>query len=120
MPGKPLAIKCGNVTVKIYVGTNRVKGTDYEQFTLAYYDGAHRRKKRFADLEEAKREAELAATKLASGEGQVLRLTSLDRAHYLQALDTLRPLGRQLNLAVAEYAEARSGRNGARQHGDSA
>ena len=75
-------------------------------FTLAYYDGAKRVKKRFADLEEAKQEAELAATKLANGEGQVLRLTSLDRANYLQALDTLRPLGRQLNLAVAEYVEA--------------
>ena len=41
-------------------------------FTLAYYDGAKRVKKRFADLEEAKQEAELAATKLANGEGQML------------------------------------------------
>lgn len=45
-PGKPLSIKCGNVTVKVYAETNRVNGTDYEQFTLAYYDGAKRRKKR--------------------------------------------------------------------------
>jgi len=104
-PGKPLAIKRGNVTVKIYAGKNRVNETQYQQFTLAYYDGAHRTKKRFANLKEAKREAELAATKLANGEGQVLRLTTLDRANYLQALDTLRPLGRQLNLAVAEYAD---------------
>jgi integrase len=104
--GKPLAIKRGNVTVKIYAGKNRVNGTNYQQFTLTYYDGAHRRKKRFSDLEEAKREAELAATKLANGEGQVLRLTSMDRANYLQALDTLRPLGRELNLAVAEYVES--------------
>src|SRR5208337_2607255 len=104
--GKPLAIKRGNVTVKVYAGKNRVNGTNYQQFTLAYYDGARRQRKNFSDLEEAKREAELAATKLASGEGQVLRLTSLDRAHYLQALDTLRPFNRQLNLAVAEYVEA--------------
>ena len=104
-PGRPLVIKRGNVTVKIYAGKNRVNGTNYHQFTLAYYDGAHRRKKRFSELEEAKQEAELAATKLANGEGQVLRLTSLDRANYLQALDTLRPLGRPLNLAIAEYVE---------------
>jgi integrase len=103
--GKPLSIKRGNVTVKIYAGKNRVNGTAYDQFTLAYYDGAKRIKKRFANLDEAKREAELAATSLANGEGQVLRLTSLDRANYLQALNTLRPLGRQLNLAVAEYAD---------------
>jgi integrase len=94
------------VTVKIYAGKNRVNDTSYPQFTLVYYDGAKRCKKRFADLDEAKREADLAVTKLANGEGQVLRLTSLDRANYLQALDTLRPLGRQLNLAVAEYADA--------------
>ena len=104
-PGVPLEIKCGNVTVKLYVGKNRVNGTEYDQFTLTYYDGSKRVKKRFADLEEAKQEANLAATKLANGEGQVLRLTQLDRSHYLQALDILRPLGRPLNLAVAEYAE---------------
>src|SRR5580765_8404000 len=102
----PLSIKRGNVTVKFYADKNRVNGTNYQQFTLVYYDGAKRIKKRFADLEEAKREAELAALKLANGEGQVLRLTSLDRAHYLQALDTLRPFGCQLNLAVAEYTDA--------------
>ena len=105
-PGEPLLIKSGNVTVKIYIDVNRVKGTLYEQFTLAYYDRAKRIKKRFADLAEAKREADLAVAKLANGEGQVLRLTSTDRAHYIQALDTLRPTGRQLNIAVAEYVDA--------------
>jgi len=45
-----------NVTVKIYAEKNRVNVTDYQQFTLAYYDRAKRMKKRFADL---------AATKLA-------------------------------------------------------
>lgn len=104
--GKAVTIKNGNVAVKIYKGKNRVSGTDYQQFTLAYYDGAKRIRKRFADFDEAKREGELAADKLANGEGQVLRLTSLDRANYLQALDTLRPSGRPLNLAVAEYADA--------------
>ena len=57
--------------MKIYAARNRVNGTNYQQFTLAYYGGTQRQKKRFADLGEAKREAELAATKLANGEGQV-------------------------------------------------
>lgn len=105
-PGEPLLFKSGNVTVKLYSGTNCVNGVSYQQFTLAYYDGAKRVKKRFSDLEEARKEAHLAATKLANGENHVLRLTSLDRAHYLHALETLRPLGRPLNLAVSEYAEA--------------
>ncbi len=104
--GKPFTLKRGSIVVKIYVGENRVNGTSYQQFTLAYHDGVKRVKKRFSDLEEAKQEAELAATKLANGEGQVLRLTSLDRANYLQAVEALRSFGRQLNLAVAEYVEA--------------
>jgi hypothetical protein len=37
-PGKPPVTKRGN-------------GTNYHQFTLAYYDGAKRVKKRFSDLE---------------------------------------------------------------------
>jgi hypothetical protein len=69
--GKPLAVKVGNVTVKIYAGKNRVNGAHYQQFTLAYYDGTKRIRKRFAALEEVKREADFAATKLANGDGQV-------------------------------------------------
>jgi integrase len=102
----PLVLKRGNVRVKIYVGKNHVNGKNYPQFTLAYYDGVKRVKKRFADLEKAKQEAELALTKLTSGENQVLHFTPFDRANYLHALAALRPLGRPLNLAVTEYVEA--------------
>ncbi len=103
---KPFLIKRGNVSVKIYTGTNTFNGGDYPQYTLAYYDGNSRRKKTFSNLDEAKREAELTVTKLANGEGAVLRLISIDRANYLQALETLRPLGKDLRFAIAEYAEA--------------
>jgi integrase len=103
---RPLEIKRGNVTVKIYTGKNRVNGTAYPQFTLTYYDGAQRKKKRFADLAEARREAEFTAAKLASGENEVLRLTSTDRAIYMQALGQLRPLNVPLNLAVLEYVSS--------------
>ena len=75
-PGKPLVTKRGNVTVKIYAGKNRVNGTNYHQFTLAYYDGAKRVKKRFSDLEEAKQEAELAATKLAIGRRRAVMMNA--------------------------------------------
>lgn len=103
---KPVTVKSGNVTVKIYTGKHRVNGRSYQQFTLAYYDGAKRCRKRFSSLDEAKQEADLAVSKLVTGEGQVLRLTSVDRANYIQAMDSLRPLGRHLNIAVAEYVDA--------------
>jgi integrase len=106
VPGRSLKIKRGNVSVKIYAGNNRVNGTEYPQFTLTYYDGAKRMKKRFADLEEAKREAEFTVSKLASGENDVLRLTNTDRAIYTQAAAELRPLNIPLNVAVLEYVSA--------------
>jgi integrase len=103
---KALEIKNGSVTVKIYTVKNRVNGASYSQFTLVYYSGDQRIKRKFADLKEARREAEVVAAKLASGENEVLRLTSTDRLVYLQALADLRSLNRPLNLAVSEYAHA--------------
>lgn len=103
---KPVEIKRGNVIVKIYQGINRVNGVEYPQFTLTYYEGAQRKKRRFADLTEARREAEFTADRLSKGEGQVLNLTSVDRQIYVQALDTLRPLNVPLNIAVQEYVSA--------------
>jgi integrase len=103
---KPIEVKRGNVTVKIYQGRNRVNGIDYPQFTLTYYEGAERKKKRFADLAEARREAEFTAEKLSKGEGEVLHLTSIDRTIYVQALENLRPVNVPLNVAVLEYVSA--------------
>lgn len=105
----PVEIKRGNVAVKIYRGKNRVNGTSYDQYTLVYYDGAQRKKKRFADLEEARREAEFSANKLANGENEVLRLTPSDRAIYVQSVEALRPFGVPLNVAVLEYVSAIKG-----------
>jgi hypothetical protein len=103
---KPFEIKRGSVKVKVYRGTNRVAGRVYPQFTLVYYDGSQRRKKRFADLKEAKQEAALVASKLASGENEVLSLTPADRALYVQSIGLLRPLSIPLNVAVLEYTSA--------------
>jgi hypothetical protein len=89
---KPLEIKRGSIVVKIYTIKNAVNGTVYPQYTLTYKSGNQRIKKKFADLEAAKREGELVATKLANGENEVLRLTSTDRAIYLQAREELRSL----------------------------
>ena len=103
---KPILIKRGSVTLKIYCGVNLTSGVSYDQFTLVYYEGAQRKKKNFASVDEAKREAELVAAKLSKGEGEVLRLTATDRAVYLQALEQLRPFKLPLNVAVLEYTSA--------------
>jgi hypothetical protein len=103
---QPIEVKRGNVAVKIYQGKNRVNGIAYPQFTLTYYEGTQRKKKRFADLAKARREAEFTAERLSRGEGQVLHLTSVDRAIYVQTLDNLRPFNVPLNVAVLEYVSA--------------
>ena len=54
---------------------NKVAGANYEQPTLVYYDGDKRVRRRFSNWNDAKREAELVATKLANGEHEVLKLT---------------------------------------------
>ena len=76
---KTVEVKRGNLTIKIYQGVNRISGVSYPQFTLAFYEGGVRKRRTFADLTAARREAEFTAEKLSKGEGLVLNLTSTDR-----------------------------------------
>src|SRR5436189_4653886 len=83
----------------------------YERFTVAYYrtDGVKqiRCRRSFSSLQDARFEAGRAATAIANGEADILKLTSADRATYLRAMDALRPLGIPLHVTTEEYAEAR-------------
>jgi integrase len=103
---KPLEIKRGSVTVKVYPGKNRVNGSIYPQFTLIYYDGVVRKKRRFADLESATKEAGIVAESLAKGENHRLHLTAADASVYAEAIAKLRPFNIPLNVAVQEYTSA--------------
>ena len=104
-----LKIKEGSVTVTINSEKNRVAGKTYWRHNLIYFEGGQRVRKRFSDLAAAKTEAQIVAVKLSNREGEVLKLEPADRAHYLQARELLQNLdpGLRLNLAVAEYVEAR-------------
>jgi len=103
---KPVVIRRGNVKVKIYTVKNKVGDAVYSQFTLVYYSGGQRVKRNFASLDEAKNEAEIVAVNLANGEHEILKLTSNDRASYIEAVELLRPLNLSLNTAVKEYVRA--------------
>lgn len=102
----PISIRDGSAEVKIYHTPTKVKGKDYDQFTVAYYLGNERVRRRFSDLDQARTEAQAAVVKLANAEHESLKLTPADRAVYVQCLDLVRDLGKPLNLAVAEYADA--------------
>jgi hypothetical protein len=78
---KPSEVKRGNVTVKIYSGINRVGGAGYPQFTLTFYKSSRRKKRRFADMAEARREAEFTAEKLCRPRTAKQQATILGRAN---------------------------------------
>lgn len=116
----PLEVaKLGSISVPIYATTNRIYRlnpasgnrelkSEHSQFTVTYYEGSRCVKRKFADLEKARREAELVLIKLANGEAEVLKLTGPDRADYVHAMRHLRGWDEsaQLNLAVTDYVAA--------------
>ncbi len=121
-------VKVGNVSVPIYAHTNIIPQRDpqtgailyadlpdgkrkalvkYQSdlYTVAYYLGAKRVRRKFADLVKARREAEMVAIKLTNGETEALKLTGGDRADYVRAMQKLREWkpDADLNLAVTDY-----------------
>ena len=130
--GKPLeVVKEGSISVPIYRHTNIIPERDaqgkilygppdadgrakalvkYQSdiFTVIFYEGRRRVRRKFSDLAEARREANLAAIKLANGETEALKLTGGDRADYVRAMQKIRDWqpDADLNLAVTDYVAA--------------
>lgn len=116
----PLEVaKQGSVSIPIYATTNRIYRrnpatgarelkSEHPQFTVIFYEGSRRVQRKFADLGKARREADLAAIKLANGEAEILKLTGTDRADYVHAMRHLRGWNESahLNLAVTDYVAA--------------
>jgi len=105
---KPIAVRAGNVEVKIYQGKSR----GYDLFTVVHYVGGTRKRETFANLANAKERAREVARAIINGRIAVLELTNTDREGYVAALERLRPLGVPLHSAVEEYVAARSHLNG--------
>jgi len=101
-PKFPITVKRGHTVVKIYHTPSR--GCD--AYTVVHYLGTKRQRKTFADLGLATTEAEIVATKLSTGEINVLTLTSDDRLAYVRAIEALKPTGVLLEMAAMQFAEA--------------
>ena len=105
---RPQTFRSGSVSVKLYTVNNRSGGGTYRQFVLAYRNAEGKRETRkFSDLDVAQREAELTAAKLASGEADVLTLSSVERTQYLRAKPLLDSAGVPLLAAIEDYTAAR-------------
>lgn len=124
-------VKVGSIPIPIYSHTNIIPQRDAQTgailydslpdgkrkalikyqsaiYTVAYYQGTKRVRKKFSDLAKARREAELIAVKLANGEAEVLKLDGGDRADYVRAMQKLREWkpGVDLNFAITDYVSA--------------
>jgi integrase len=99
----PIVIKRGSSTAKIY-RDQKPSGT---YFRVVYWIGGKRHRLNFADLDEAKSEAEAQAAKLSRGDVDAALLTGKDRLVYGRALEAVRDFGVPLDAAAIEYREAR-------------
>ncbi len=101
-PAFPIAVKRGSVTVKVYHTPTR----KWDAYTVTHYQDGKRIRAVFADLGEARTEAESIANRLGNVEADVLTLTSADRAGHLRARYFLDPLGIPIETAAMIVAEA--------------
>lgn len=133
--GFPKELKEGNAKVTIYRQSNPSRrlnpatrkwestGKTFFEYVLAYYQGtrvtADKKtgqpktlpkfvRQKFGDLADAEKEARFVLTKLSNAEGEVLKLTGLDRASYVNAMQKLREWRADVDLgsAVADYVGA--------------
>lgn len=100
----PLVVKRGSAVVKIYRDDTKKSGTYYR---VSFYKGGKRTSQNFADLGEAKQEAEAKASQLSRGDLDALQITGKDRLIYSRALEAIRPYGISLDTAATEYAAAK-------------
>lgn len=98
----PVVITKGHASVKIYRTENRGKA----MFTLAYRSPAGRQRRMFADLENARREANTVAANLAGGDLEALKLTGRERQLYVAASEAIAHTGITLDVVAREFAAA--------------
>jgi integrase len=108
----PKIVKVGSAVVKIYSGKVKMNRKKYDVFTVVYYENGQRQRRNFGNLDDAKKEAQEIATKIAQGRASVHELTGSDRDSYFAVLNLLKPHGVPLHSAIEEYVTARKHMDG--------
>lgn len=101
---KPAWPKTIKGVVKIYRTPDNKNG--YPGFTLAWREGNARKRRKFADFADAKKEASSIADKINNGENAALSLTNTDRSAYVNCCNMVDPLGIHIETAVREFVDA--------------
>lgn len=109
----PIVVKRGAASVKIYHTPDTQKaGLDgkpvsYDAFTLSYFFGGKRIRRKFSDLAEARTEAENAVTAIANGAMDTRVLSTAEVSEYCDARETLSRLNITLPSAIHEFVAAK-------------
>jgi site-specific recombinase XerD len=104
----PLTVQRGSVGIPIYTTRNVVAGVEYLRHEVVWYDADGKRcKQRFSNLDKAKREATLVATKLANCDKETLKLSPEDRVQLVESQELLRPFNLSVSSAIREFVAAR-------------
>ena len=100
---QPLFAHLGQTRATIY--KTPAKGCD--SFTVAWYEGAKRLRKVFADLEAAETHATSKVNSLSVGEAQIINLSGPERLAYIRAREMVAEFGLALDSAAVEYRDAK-------------
>ncbi len=99
---RTIKVKRGSAVVKI----RPVRNGGYAQWVVDYWLDGQRRQVKRSDLTEAREHAESVATRISNGDAAILSLTKEDAASLARARELLSPIGKPIEVAAAEYAEA--------------
>lgn len=103
---KPLSVKVGNVTVKIYQRSRQTTiGNSREIFEVADYSAGTRRLRSYGDRAAAVAAAQEIAAKVSTGEVTAAGMSNAESASYGRAIELLRPTGASLELAASTFAK---------------
>ncbi len=98
-----MVIRVGQTRATIY----KTPTNGCDSFTVAWYVGTVRKRKAFADLEEAKLHAHSQVNCLARGEAEVVHLSGEERLAYVRAREAVAEFGLAVDSAAVEYRDAK-------------
>ncbi len=99
----PKVIRIGQTRATIY----KTPSHGCDAFTVAWYEGAVRKRKAFADLPAAELHAQTKVNMLSQGEAKAVRLSGTESLAYVRANEWVKEFGLSLDTVAAEYRDAK-------------
>src|SRR3974390_2764644 len=102
-PEFPLVIRVGQTRATIY----KTPTNGCDSYTVVWYEGAVRKRKAFSDLGLAEVHASAQVNNLSTGETRAAKLSGEECLEYVRARNTIEGYALSLDMAMAEWREAK-------------